>query len=134
MKRKIDNPARYRYEGRVISILSFWGVSVYVFLFASKDHHVPGILAYTLAVVFALPLIGLIVSFGLYLRDEKDEFLRNLQIQSMLWGIGATFTVTIFMGILEFLGLTPHTNPYWVFILFCFFMGISGWLLKLRYR
>ena len=93
-----------------------------------------GILAYALAVLLSLLLVGLIVAFGLYLRDEQDEFLRNIQIQSMLWSIGATFTVTIFLGFLEFLGLTPHFNPYWIFILFMFFMGISGWLLKLRYR
>jgi hypothetical protein len=131
MSRKIDNPARYRYERRVIKIFSFWGVFTALLVWKGR---LTGILAYALAVLLSLPLVGLIVAFGLYLRDEQDEFLRNIQIQSMLWSIGATFTVTIFLGFLEFLGLTPHFNPYWIFILFMCFMGISGWLLKLRYR
>jgi len=131
MSRKIDNPAKVRYEGRVIKIFSFWGVFAALLVWKGR---LTGILAYALAVLLSLPLVGLIVAFGLYLRDEQDEFLRNVQIQSMLWSIGATFTVTIFLGFLEFLGLTPHFNPNLIFILFMVLMGISGWLLKLRYR
>lgn len=131
MSRQIDNTARVRYEGRVIKIFSFWGVFAALLVWKGR---LTGILAYALAVLLSLPLVGLIVAFGLYLRDEQDEFLRNVQIQSMLWSIGATFTVTIFLGFLEFLGLTPHFNPNLIFILFMVLMGISGWLLKLRYR
>ena len=36
----------------------------------------------------AIPIIGIIAVVGLYLAEEKDEFQRNLLIQSMLWGLG----------------------------------------------
>jgi len=128
---KINNPARHRYEGRVIKIFSFWGVFAALLVWKG---HLAGMLAYALAVLLSLPLVGLIVAFGLYLRDEQDEFLRNVQIQSMLWSIGATFIVTIFLGFLEFLGLTQHFNPTFIFILFACLMGVSSWILKLRYK
>lgn len=54
MPSRIDNPAKYRYEGRVIWTVSFWGAVA--FLVAWKGHHLTGILAYIVAVLLALPL------------------------------------------------------------------------------
>jgi hypothetical protein len=67
-------------------------------------------------------------------RFARPEFLRNIQIQSLLWSMGGTFIVIIVLGFLEFLGLTQHFNPILIFILFACLMGISSWLLKLRYK
>jgi hypothetical protein len=52
----------------------------------------------------------------------------------LLWSMGGTFIVIIVLGFLEFLGQTQHFNPILIFILFACLMGISSWLLKLRYK
>jgi len=39
--------------------------------------------------------------YGLYLAEETDEFQKNLAVQSMVWGIGATLSVTVTWGFLE---------------------------------
>jgi hypothetical protein len=98
-------------------------------------HYRPtGPLAWLLAVLPALPVIGQLAVCGLYLAEEKDEFLRNLQIQAMLWGIGATLAVTTVWGFLENFAQVPHLYLYVVYPLFWFFVGISTPLLKARYK
>jgi hypothetical protein len=93
-----------------------------------------GLLAYLFATILAFLCIGMIVIFGLYLAEEKDEFERAVITQSMLWGIGATMGVAAFWGALEYCIGVRHLNPIWVFILFTYFMGIARLLLKWRYR
>lgn len=132
MSGKIDNPAKYRYDGRIIAILSIWAPMVFLNIWIGR--HLAGAMAYLFATLLALPVIGLIVAFGFYLAEETDEFQRNVQVQSLLWAIGTTFVVTTFWGFLELFGLAQHFNPFNVFLLFLFSKGISGALVNRRYR
>ena len=137
MEHKINNLARNRVDDRVlffimplmftVIVLAIWGLGY---------HHIqPGSgMASFLGILTALTYIGMIVIFGLYLAEEKDEFERTVLSQSMLWGIGATLTVTTSWGVLELYDKVRHLNPLWVFFLFCFFMSTARLLLKLRYR
>ncbi len=81
-----------------------------------------------------MPVIGLIVAFGLYRGEEKDVFQRSVRVQSLLWAIGTTFVVTTFWSFLDLFGLAQHLNPSNVFVLFLFAKGISGALANRRYR
>jgi hypothetical protein len=71
MSRKIDNPARYRYEGRVIKIFSFWGVFAALLVWKG---HLTGILAYALAVLLSLPLVGLMLFLACTFEMSKTSF------------------------------------------------------------
>jgi hypothetical protein len=70
----------------------------------------------------------------MYLAEEKDEFMRNLQIQSMLWGIGATLAVTVVWGFLENFVHLHRMDLILVYPLYCILTGISYGLVKARYR
>ncbi len=96
--------------------------------------HPMGPFAYLLAVLPALAIIGMIVTVGLYLAEEKDEFQRNLFVQSMLWGLGGVLAVTSVWGMLESFTPIPHFEPTWTFSLFWIFVGISSPFLQKRYR
>jgi hypothetical protein len=96
--------------------------------------HPRGVLAYLLALMPAIPCIGLLAVFGLYLAEEKDEFQRMLGVQSMLWGIGGTLSVTTVWGFLQSFTHIPHFQPIWTFVLFWGFLGISTPFLQRRYR
>ena len=50
--------------------------------------HPPIGAAYLLAVLPAFPIMGALVVTGLYLAEEKDEFQRQLLVESVLGGIG----------------------------------------------
>lgn len=129
-----NNPATRRYVRRFAPTMSLYVVFILLAAWVFKHHHLIGPAAYLLALLPALPIIGIIVIVGLYLAEEKDEFQRNLLIQSMIWSIGATLAITTVWGFLETFAGTPHIDLYFVFPLFWFFVGVSTALLKLRYR
>jgi len=129
-----NNPAikRYNYRGAVVMALYvvFLLLAVWVF----KLHPPTGVAAYALAVLPSLPIVGMLVVAGLYLAEEKDEFIRNTQVQAMLGGIGGTLAVTSVWGFLENFVHVPHMDLYLVFPLFWVFVGVSMFVVKLRYR
>ena len=96
--------------------------------------HLHGVLAYLVAVLPALPILGALVYTGVYLAEEKDEFQRNLLVQSLLGGTGGILAVITAWGYMEDFARAPHMDLVWVYPLFWLFAGISYWLVKARYR
>jgi len=76
----------------------------------------------------------MIITVGLYLTEEKDEFQRNLLVQAMLWGLGGVMAVTSVWGMLESFTNIPHFEPTWTFTVFWILVGISSPFLQRRYR
>ena|ERR1039458_4923986 len=137
MHDRIKNPARYRMEDRLLFIFMPLLVAVLVLaVWGFGYHHLQptGVVACLLAILVALPGIALIVMFGFYLSEEQDEFQHNLLVQSLLWAIGATLTVTTFWGVLVMFELVRSQSLVFVFPLFCLFMAAAKFLVKLRYR
>jgi hypothetical protein len=96
--------------------------------------HLHGIAGYIIAVMPALPIMGALAATGIYLAEEKDEFQRNLLVQSFLGGTGATLSIITAWGFLEDF---THISPLgltWVYPLFWFFTAISYSIVRLRYR
>ena len=131
------SPAKFKFEDRILFII----VPLYVLggiLDFWKSHylhmHPTGALAYLCAFLNSVPMIAFIVVFGLYLAEEKDDFMRALWVQSMLWGIGATLTITTFCGTLANYGqgtLIDISSVQFVFgLVMCFTMIVLKW----RYR
>jgi len=137
MQDRINNPARYRMEDRMLFILMPLLLAVFVLAvwgFGYHHLHPSGIVACLLAILVALPNVALIVIFGFYLSEEKDEFQRNLLVQSLLWAIGATLTLITFWGVLVMFEVVQSRSLVWVFPLFCLFMAIAKFMVRLRYR
>jgi hypothetical protein len=129
-----SNPAIRRYLRRfAIAMSAYIGL---IILTATYFHrfHPKGPLAYVLALLPAVAIIGQIVVVGLYLAEEKDEFQRNLFVQAMLWGLGGVLAVTSVWGMLESFTHITHFQPTWTFSLFWIFVGISTPFLQRRYR
>ncbi len=102
---------------------------------AFRFGHRSAILAYPLAILPALPILGALVCTGTYLAEETDEFQRSLFIQSILGGIAVTLAATTIWGYLEhFVRTTPHFDAIWVYPLFWFATALSYSVVRLRYR
>jgi hypothetical protein len=71
---------------------------------------------------------------GHYLNDEKDEFQRNLLVQSMLGGIGGCLAVTTMSGYLTDFAHAPQMDLIWVYPIFWLFVVLSYPVVKARYR
>lgn len=133
---RVKNPALYRMEDRmlfilvpmlVVNIIAASGIGMY-------HLHPTGVFAYFLAALFALVSFTFVVIFGLYLKEEEDEFQRAVWVQSMLWGIAATLTVVTFWGALAEFELAKGMKPILVFPLFMLTTVFTRLVLKLRYR
>jgi hypothetical protein len=129
-----SNPAVRRYFYRLFTTMAFYVAFLVTAVWAFSRYHLTGALAYLLAVLPALPIVGMVVVVGMYLAEEKDEFQRTVLVQSLLWGIGATLSVTTVWGFLENFVQVPHLDLYLVFPLFWFFVGISTGPLKAKYK
>jgi hypothetical protein len=130
----IKSPAARRLTIRVL------GTMVLNILFAAiaglgiRFGHLRGIAAYLVAVLPALPIIGVIVAFGVFLDEEKDEFQRNLLVQALLGGIGGTLAATTVWGYLEAFAHIPHLQTIWIYPIFWLFVGLSTPVVLWRYR
>lgn len=128
------SPAAARYLRRFIPTMAVY-VAVILGVSWSFDRlHPTGPLAWALAVLPAIPILGVIAVMGLYLKEEGDEFVRNVLIESMLWGFGATLAVTTVWGFLEIYIHAPGLPSFWAFPIFCGAMGMAQILVRSRYR
>jgi hypothetical protein len=82
----------------------------------------------------AVAILGVIVTFGLYLEEEKDEFQRNMLVQALLWGLGGVFVFTSAWGSLETFTHIRHFQPSWTFQVFWAFVAIRIPFLLKKYR
>ncbi len=63
-----------------------------------KGAHPSAALLYFIALLPAIPVIGIITVVGRYLARETDDFIRMVVVQSLLWGLGITFVVDTYLG------------------------------------
>src|SRR5579864_8560596 len=115
------NPAIRRYLRRFAVAMSAYVALILVVATYFHRFHPKGPVAYVLALLPAAAIIAQIVTVGLYLAEEKDEFQRNLFIQALLWGLGGVLAVTSGWGMLESFTHIAHFQPTWTFTLFWIF-------------
>ena len=130
----VNNPVQRRF------IFRCWvsgGLVVLFCIFAAlvfRLGHPHGILAYLVAALPALPIVWALIATGIYLDEEKDEFQRNMLVQSLLGGTGGILATTTAWGYMEDFAHIPHLDPMWIYPLFWIFAGISYGVVRRRYR
>ena len=134
MKCLTNNPAARRYYRRFLATFVLYALTLTLTIRVFINYHPTGPLAYVLAVLPAIPMLGLLAVFGLYLAEEKDEFQRSIGIKSMLCGIGGTLTVTCVWGFLEDFVHIRHLDPILTITIFWVFLGLSIPVLLARYK
>ncbi len=130
----IKSPAVRRLTNRVLGTMVLNILFAVIAALGIRFGHLRGVPAYLVAVLPALPIIGAIVAFGVFLEEEKDEFQRNLLVQALLGGIGGTLAATTVWGNLEAFVHVPHLQSIWIYPIFWLFVGLSTPVVLLRYR
>ena len=93
-----------------------------------------GVVAYALAVLPALPVVGMAVAVGLYFREETDEFERAVRVESALWATGVTLAAATVWGFAELLADAPHIQAWLWFPIWALFSGIADSFTRRRYQ
>ncbi len=122
------------YERGVMKTMSMYVLIILGVAWTVRHHHPTGVVAYVLAVLPALPIMGMLAVMGVYLRDEKDEFLRWMMIQALLWATGVTLAVCTVIGFLQSFAAMRAPEMFWVFVLYWPAFGVARVILKLSYN
>jgi hypothetical protein len=123
-----------RRQRRVMASAAIYAVILLAVTWLQKTHPVHGALAYGLAVLPAIPVVGMAVAMGLYFREENDEFERAVRIEQALWATGATLTIATVWGFAEMLADAPHV-PNWIwFPVWALFTAVADFFIRRRYR
>lgn len=128
------NPAQKRYIARFIPTMAVYVISIFTVSWVFNRYEPSGPLAWGLALLPALPLLAVIAIMGLYLREEGDEFVRNVLVESMLWGVGLTLAIMTVWGFLEIYADAPRLPAFWAFPIFCMGMGLAQPLVRRRFQ
>ncbi len=122
----MQSPAVRRYVRRFIPLMIAYVLVLLAVVHVMNTAPPEGPLVYILAVLPALPLIGVIFVMGRLLVEESDEYLRMLLARQMLIATGVTLVICTIWGFLESFADVPHVPIYWAFVVWCFGLGVGG--------
>ncbi|HEY0411807.1 MAG TPA: hypothetical protein VGD66_01540 [Allosphingosinicella sp.] len=120
------SPAQRRYNKRVIALSLAYAVALLGVVWVFRFYRPAGPLAWLLAILPALPLVGVFLTMGRYLVEETDEYLRAVETRKSLIASGFMLTVTTCWGFLQSFGLLPHVDFYWAAVLWFAGLGLGG--------
>jgi hypothetical protein len=63
-----------------------------------ERHHLSMPLRYGMGLLAIAPIIPTVGLIARYLRGEKDEYMRHLVVESMLWGLGIVLIADTFIS------------------------------------
>ena len=116
---------------RVIWLSLFYAVFLIAAVYGFKHQLVPDALKYVVAILPALPIIGIFGAIGRYLVEEQDEYVRMLMVRKILWASGFTLSLATIWGFLDNFQLVGHIDGYWIIVVWFFGLGIGGVVNKL---
>lgn len=131
-RRGCETAAGLAYNRRMLPLAAAYVVVMLGAIVMHERLHVTGPALYLIAILPALPLIGVVWAMGRFLVEETDEYQRALAVRKMLLATGFLLVVATIWGFLEEFGLVPHLAAYWGFIVWCFGLGVGACWSKLR--
>jgi uncharacterized YccA/Bax inhibitor family protein len=127
----IMSPAGWRYNKRVVVLSLIYSALLIGAVYGFKHHLVSGAFAWIVAILPALPIIGIFAAIGLYLVEEQDEYVRMLMVRQTLWASGFSLSIATVWGFLESFELVSHVEVYWVSVLWFGGLGLGNLANKL---
>src|SRR5438046_2951372 len=127
----IRTQAWKRYNWRVVWLSLVYVVFLLSAVYGFKHQLVPDGLKYFVAMLPALPIIGIFGAIGRYLVEEQDEYVRMLMVRQTLWASGFTLSGATIWGFLESFNLVGHVETYYVSILWFGGLGLGACINKL---
>lgn len=128
------NPAQRRYLYRFMPLMVAYAIILIGVSAAQRGGIISGATLGVMSVLPAIPLVGVMIVMGLYLREERDEFVRNRLVMAMLGGTGLLLAATTIWGFLENNGVVGHPPTFLAFPFWCGAMGISQCAMALHDR
>ncbi|WP_380781468.1 hypothetical protein [Sphingomonas sp. R86520] len=120
------SPAIRRYNRRVIILMLIYAAILMAVVYSFDRHLLSGSLAYLVAILPALPIIGVFFAIGRYLIEETDEYVRMLTIRQTLYASGFALSIATAWGFLEAFDLVGHIESYYIAVLWFAGLGFGS--------
>lgn len=121
---RYKSPASKRYLVRLVVLVTIYLVTLFAAVSLFKAHSVSGPLAWVLAVIPALPVIGVFWAVMRFIIEESDEFIKMLMVRQALVATGFCLTVETIWEFLQNFDLVPPGNGDFGAAFF-WFMGLG---------
>jgi hypothetical protein len=115
-----------RYNWRAIWLSLAYAVFLIAAVYGFKHQLVPAGLKYVVAILPAMPIIGLFLAMGRYLVEEQDEYVRMLMVRQTLWASGFALSAATVWGFLQNFDLLGPVDGYWIVVAWYFGLGIGS--------
>ncbi|MES2136530.1 MAG: hypothetical protein V4502_05660 [Pseudomonadota bacterium] len=122
-----------RYNWRVLWLSLAYAVLLIAAVYGFKHKLVPDALRYIVAILPALPIIGIFGAIGRYLIEEQDEYVRMLMVRQTLFASAFALSLATTWGFLESFDLIGHVEGYYVAIAWFLGLGLGGLYNKLTF-
>lgn len=100
--------------------------SLFAAAYLIPRHLVAAPLAWLLALVPGLAVVGAFYAVAMLLVEQKDEYVRMLTVRQILVATAIALSASTVWGFLEAFGLVAHLDSYWMAILWFAGLGMGG--------
>jgi FtsH-binding integral membrane protein len=115
-----------RYNRTVVALSLLYVGLLFTAQISISRHGLAGAPAYVVAVLPALPIIGIFAAIGRYLVEESDEYLRLLSVRQALVASALALSVATAWGFLESFDLAAHFDAYWIAVIWFAGLGLGS--------
>ena len=109
----MSGPAQKRYIRRVAILTTLFLAGFALITVIQSNNSEPGWLAFAIAILPGLAVIGVFWAIGRLIVEESDEFVRMLTIRQVLVASGLALSAASVWGFLEAASLVAHIDAYW---------------------
>jgi hypothetical protein len=124
--RSLRTAAWKRYNWRIIWLTLLYGAFLLPAVYGFKHHLIARPFTWIVAILPAIPIIGIFGAMGRYLVEEQDEYVRMLMVRQMLWAMGFTLSVATIWGFLDNFGMVGHVDGYWIVVVWYFGQSVGA--------
>ena len=115
-----------RYNRRVIVLMLIYAAALMLAVYGFNHYLLRGPLAYVVAILPALPIIGVFAAMGRYLVEETDEYVRMLTVRQTPYATGFALSIATIWGFLEAFDLVGHIESYYIAVLWFGGLGFGS--------
>lgn len=120
-----STPAGKRYRRRVMLTMLFYFAVLFGAISIVKHTHPHGWLLYTISVLPALPILAMLGALGVYLQEEKDEYIRLITMRSLLTGTAALLAMLVVNDFLRSISGAAAIPPFTSWVVFFLVFGLA---------
>ena len=122
---KKNSPAIRRYTAGIALTMTGYLLAVFGTATFVKHHHPHGITVYLLSALPAFCIFAMLAVVVIYLRDERDEYVRMLMVRSLLAATFFVLAIGAYNDFLRSFGNLSALPPFSQWVAFWFIFAIA---------